>query len=617
MRRGGPVNKKNAATAIALSLVLLQTMLLATIGSDSMGLDKGTASSGGVTVSYVDSAQEGYGIMSVSFAVEPDDDVFTASIDGMISAPVKVEEKRFAVPKLSAGTHNLSIVCGNDRWDLSMVVAGTVPATGLSLSATSLSMTVGQVAVLKAAVTPADATEKDVKWKSSDPSVATVMGGTVTAVAAGTATITASLGDLSAACSVSVADSSSGSHTHTWDNGTITKEPTCTEPGIKTYRCSCGQQRTETIPVLEHRWSEWTVVKEATAEEDGLAQRTCAVGGEVETAVIARPYVVDNDDGTQTKVEQQPDGTVVQTTTGASDGSVKVEKVKEETDVSENKIVSRSLEITDKDGNKVHSEESIEVESKDGDVFSQAKVSENADKAEVVTVIRADSQSGTISVSEAQIGKAAAIQDIASQKVAEKAGEQTKTIRIGSESGDAAVALSPGALYAASRLDSTLEIASERGSITIPRQVSLNIYGQGEVTVYVMEAKDEDMSGPQKDAVRGGVAIDIRVMVGGVSIGDSLGGTVTVTVNSIPTDWKAPAAYYVDGSGAMEKMGGVVYDREAGRVSFETTHCSLYVIMDQGTSPSDGGGGILMYACIGALVIAAIAVAALVIRRKV
>lgn len=611
------MNKKNAATAIALSLVLLQTMLLASIGSDSMGLDEGTASSGGVTVSYVDSALEGYGIMSVSFAVEPDDDVFTVSIDGRTSAPVKVEEERFAVPKLSVGTHYLSIVCGNDRWDLPMVVAGTIPATGLDLSATSLSMTVGQVAVLKATVTPADATDKDVVWKSSDPAVATVRGGTVTAVAAGTATVTASLGNLSAACSVSVADSSSGSHTHTWDNGTITKEPTCTEPGIKTYRCSCGQQRTETIPVLEHRWSEWTVVKEATAEEDGLAQRTCAVGGEVETAVIARPYVVENDDGTQTKVEQQPDGTIVQTTTGASDGSVKVEKVKEETDASENKIVSRSLEITDKDGKKIISEESIEVESKDGDVFSQAKVSEDADKAEVVTVIRAEPQSGTISVSEAQIGKAAAIQDIASRKVAEKVGEQAKTIRIGPETGDAAVALSPGALYAASRLDSTLEIASERGSIMIPRQVSLNIYGQGEVTVFVMEAKDEDMSGPQKDAVRGGICIDVRVMAGGTSIGGSLGGTVTVTVNNIPTDWKAPAAYYVDGEGAMERMGGVVYHKEAAKVSFETTHCSLYVIMDQGTSPSDGGDGILMYVCIGALVIAAIAVAAFVIRRKV
>ena len=36
---------------------------------------------------------------------------------------------------------------------------------------------------------------------------------------------------------------------HQWDEGVITKEPTATEPGIKTYTCTvCGQTRTETIP---------------------------------------------------------------------------------------------------------------------------------------------------------------------------------------------------------------------------------------------------------------------------------------------------------------------------------------------------------------------------------
>ncbi len=616
MRWGEPVNKKNAAAVLVLSLLLLQTMLLASLASDSTGIDQGSASGGGIAVSYVDSAKEGYGIMSVSFDVEPDDEAFTVSIDGKTSAPVRVQDGPFAVPKLSVGAHNLSVVCGDYRWDLSMVIAGTVPATGLDLSSTSLSMTVGQVFVLKATVIPADATEKDVVWRSSDPSVATVRNGTVTAVSAGTATITASLGDLSAICTVSVSDSSSGSHTHSWDNGTVTKEPTCTENGIKVYRCSCGEQRIEEIPMLEHRWSEWTVVKEATADEDGLAQRTCEVGGEVETAVIARPYVVDNEDGTQTKVEQQPDGTIAKTTTGAADGSVKVEKVKEETDADENKIVSRSLEITDRDGRKIHSEESIEVESKDGDVVASAKIPENADKAEVVTVIKAGSQSGTISVEEAQIEKAASVQDIASRNVAEKVGEQTKTIRIQSETGDAVVSISQGALDAASRLDSRLEIASERGSIAMPGQVIFNISKHGEVTVHVAEAKAEDMSDPQKDAVGNGVAIDIRTMAGGVSIGGALGGTVVITVNSIPKDWKAPAAYYVDENGAMERMGGMVYDSEAGKVSFETTHCSLYVIKDQGTEPSGGGSG-LMYACIGAVILASIAAAALVIRRKV
>ena len=36
---------------------------------------------------------------------------------------------------------------------------------------------------------------------------------------------------------------------HTWDNGTVTTEPTETTPGVRTYTCTvCGQTRTEIIP---------------------------------------------------------------------------------------------------------------------------------------------------------------------------------------------------------------------------------------------------------------------------------------------------------------------------------------------------------------------------------
>ncbi|MCM1544989.1 MAG: hypothetical protein NC110_06785, partial [Ruminococcus sp.] len=36
---------------------------------------------------------------------------------------------------------------------------------------------------------------------------------------------------------------------HKWDNGTVTKAPTCTEDGVKTYTCTvCGATKTEVIP---------------------------------------------------------------------------------------------------------------------------------------------------------------------------------------------------------------------------------------------------------------------------------------------------------------------------------------------------------------------------------
>ena len=41
-------------------------------------------------------------------------------------------------------------------------------------------------------------------------------------------------------------------HTHSWDGGTVTTQPTCTTAGTKTYHCSCGETKTESIPALGH-----------------------------------------------------------------------------------------------------------------------------------------------------------------------------------------------------------------------------------------------------------------------------------------------------------------------------------------------------------------------------
>ncbi len=64
--------------------------------------------------------------------------------------------------------------------------------------------------------------------------------------------------------------SNRASHTHSWDDGTVTAQPACTEEGTRTYSCSCGATRTESIPALNHNMvhhdatthSEQKVVKE-------------------------------------------------------------------------------------------------------------------------------------------------------------------------------------------------------------------------------------------------------------------------------------------------------------------------------------------------------------------
>lgn len=84
-----------------------------------------------------------------------------------------------------------------------------VSVTGISLDKSSISLIFRETATITANVSPANATQKNVIWSSSDTSVATVSWeGVVTAVSAGTATITATAGDgcFVATCTVVVPD---------------------------------------------------------------------------------------------------------------------------------------------------------------------------------------------------------------------------------------------------------------------------------------------------------------------------------------------------------------------------------------------------------------------------
>ena len=76
-------------------------------------------------------------------------------------------------------------------------------ASSLTLSSGTQSVPVGKTLYLRAATNPSGA---DVGWTTSNPAVATVMNGFVTAVSKGTATITAKSGSATAACSVTVTD---------------------------------------------------------------------------------------------------------------------------------------------------------------------------------------------------------------------------------------------------------------------------------------------------------------------------------------------------------------------------------------------------------------------------
>ncbi|EGP5699141.1 hypothetical protein DSH72_10750 [Enterococcus faecium] len=79
--------------------------------------------------------------------------------------------------------------------------------SGVTLSKTATTLVVGASETLSATVLPADATDKSVKYSSSNETIATVtpVQGKITGVAAGTATITATTANgKTAVCEVTV-----------------------------------------------------------------------------------------------------------------------------------------------------------------------------------------------------------------------------------------------------------------------------------------------------------------------------------------------------------------------------------------------------------------------------
>ena len=138
---------------------------------------------------------------------------------------------------------------------------------------------------------------------------------------------------------------------HTWDNGTVTTEPTETTPGVRTYTCTvCGATRTETIPAtgahdyqftrnvaptctadgydlytcrdcgatekrnskpaLGHKWDSGTVTTEPTETTPGVRTYTCTVCGQTKNETIpatgAHTHVWDNGTVTIAPTETTP-----------------------------------------------------------------------------------------------------------------------------------------------------------------------------------------------------------------------------------------------------------------------------------------------------------------------
>jgi len=120
--------------------------------------------------------------------------VATVSYTGLVSA-------------ISEGASTITVTAGGKSATCQITVSkGTIAVSSIELNKSELSLIEGESETLVVTVKPDDATDKTVKWESSDKDIATVDGnGKVSAVKEGEATIIARADDKSASCKVVVA----------------------------------------------------------------------------------------------------------------------------------------------------------------------------------------------------------------------------------------------------------------------------------------------------------------------------------------------------------------------------------------------------------------------------
>lgn len=98
-------------------------------------------------------------------------------------------------------------------------------------------------------------------------------------------TITVSYGTFTTSFQVTVKD-----HAYAKEF-TIDQAPTCTKPGIKSRRCSCGAKTEETIPATGHRFED--NLTKATPTKNGAIVKKCTICGDIaDTTVIYSPKTI-------------------------------------------------------------------------------------------------------------------------------------------------------------------------------------------------------------------------------------------------------------------------------------------------------------------------------------
>ena len=158
----------------------------------------------GVSLNQTSASLEVGGSVNLTATVSPSN-ATDKTVTWTSSKPSVASVSNGVVTAVAEGSATITATAGGKSAKCEVTVKPkVVDVTGVSLNKADLSLYIGDTFTLAATVTPANATDKTVTWTSSKPGVATVSDGVVTAVAEGSATITAKAGGKSAKCEVTV-----------------------------------------------------------------------------------------------------------------------------------------------------------------------------------------------------------------------------------------------------------------------------------------------------------------------------------------------------------------------------------------------------------------------------
>ena len=329
---------------------------------------------------------------------------------------------------------------------------------------------------------------------------------------------------------------------------------------------------TSTVTVAQDgtKTAESTVI-ETVKDANGNTSKTVETSSTVTESTAADGTRQTVTDTTSTVTDASGSSVSVSTTetsTKLADGSVMVVR---KTDTTENGTTTTDIAAGSISG--------------DGNVHTTAESSAGA-SADVVTKVKTSADESGIDLSKDVVDTA--IQQQTAVADAMEGVETTGIIEVASKQRDVSVSVVKESFGDMVEADVDLRISSTQGSMTMGKDVLSNLSQKEDVTLSLAVADRSSMTPAQRESIgSGSTTVSLKATAGGESIGNELGGKVTVIVKHAAVEGKKAVAYYVDDDGRMTKVADQTYDAEKGEMTMVLDHFSIYTIVDEEPSSEE------------------------------